>query len=111
MKPLDEMMRMGAEHGRAFGTWVDVSDETTARYIKQGYEDGLPEVMDLSGSPLSGEYADGPFIPDVLEEAGLDRDYAGDDLDDLLNAYEEAFYGAFWSEVWDRANYMLNADA
>jgi hypothetical protein len=55
--------------------------------------------MDMQPSPLSGEWADGPFLPDVTEQITGDRDYQGDDLDDLLYVLEEAYADAYWTEV------------
>jgi hypothetical protein len=93
--------RLGRELGHSAGTWVIDGNTTqeTARSILDGYNDGDPAVMDMAPSPLSGEWADGPFLPDVLEQITGERDYAGDDTDDLLIALEDAYSDAYWAEV------------
>jgi len=92
---------LGMELGRNAGSWVvdGNTSASTARAIVRGYEDGDPVVLDMEPSPLSGEWADGPFLPDVVEEITGDRDYQGDDLDDLLTQLEESYSSAFWAEV------------
>lgn len=105
----EKMADLGADQGTRDGSWaVDGNtSDATLRMIWQGYNDGDPEIMDMQPSPLSGEWADGPFIPDVLEEVGLPRDYDGDDLSDLLDAYEMAYSEAYWTTVLRSVSYLL----
>jgi len=99
------MRELGTIAGQNDGSWaVDGNTSAeTAQAIIRGYEDGDPEVMDMMPSPLSGEFADGPFLPDIFEQVTGDRDYQGDDASDLLDAYEMAYSDAYWTTVLDSA--------
>jgi hypothetical protein len=90
---------LGAEHGRAAGTWVidGNTTEDTARTILTGINDGDPEFYDSIPAPLSGEFADGETPATILNAIGLD---GGDDLaDEALNTYEDAYRSAYETEV------------
>lgn len=94
--------REGIEHGRDaaswyfdFGrapSWTDA--RSVYRRVLQGLEDGDPEVIDtLPSSPLSGEWADGLQVSDVLslldleDEDDLEPEY----VDEVLRAFEDGY--------------------
>lgn len=111
-----KMREAGAEHGRNAASWVldGNSSPEQAAWLLKGIEDGDPMILDqLPSSPLSGEWADestpASVFRDVLgldlhetEGCGLSTfENAPDSFvtDELLNAYEDAFYSASQDEV------------
>lgn len=94
---VDEAERMGAEHGTAAGSWV-VDGNSSAETLRAVIDavDGEGDPLDIP-SPLSGEYADDPTPRTVLEALGVDEDDPR--ADDLLWAYEDAYYQAFRDEA------------
>jgi len=90
----------GSEHGRAVASWYFDGNTTAETYatVLKGIEEGDPEIMEsLPSSPLSGEWAGDPTPASVLEDLGVDPD--DDSADDLLSAYEDAFYSASSEEI------------
>jgi hypothetical protein len=98
----DQAAALGAEHGRNAGSWVIDGNTTveTARAILKGYEDGDPEVMDMQPAPLSGEWADS-MTPDILaNEVDLPINTLQEgQLEEVCDAYEQAFADSYWAEV------------
>lgn len=94
----------GFERGQAYGSWVTDGNTTpeTYRWIREGYDNGDPEVMDLCPNPLSGEWG-GESISEVF---GLK---VGEDYPDSedLDRYEEGFRQGFWHKVLGDCNYQL----
>ena len=94
----------GYASGKARGSWVTDGNTTpeTYRWIREGYDNGDPEVMDLCPAPLSGEWA-GESISEVF---GLK---VGEDYPDSenLDSYEEGYQQGFWDEVLNACNYQL----
>lgn len=94
----------GFERGQACGSWVTDGNTTpeTYRWIREGYDNGDPEVMELCPNPLSGEWA-GESISEVF---GLK---VGEDYPDSedLDRYEEGFRQGFWHKVLGDCNYQL----
>jgi hypothetical protein len=121
MSNYDEMVeqarKLGAEHGKAGGSWMFGSSRSGAfgrRCIQmdEGTLDG--DWWDSYGpatAPLSGEWADGMTPQGLIEEVG-----AGWDIDDpdaeivlsaLCDAYEDAYYDAWHDEVLRMARYQV----
>jgi len=108
---------LGREHGHAAGTWIiDETSTERAERILQGIADGDPEIMDMMGAPLSGEWA-GSSIPELVDASGLDwaeldseemRDR--NDVDTWCDAYEAGYADAFWAEVERAARYMVGTE-
>lgn len=108
---LSEAKRLGAERGKALTSWYDVNDDNAATILR-GIEEGDPAVLDtFPFVDLSGEWADEPSGPQVLNElsdaANIERDDEGfiEAGDDLLNAYEDAAWSAIQSTIEERARY------
>jgi hypothetical protein len=102
--PADRMRELGAEAGRAAGSWVidgNTSIETLRAVLSDDFEFDVP-------APLSGEWSDGPLPRDVLAEVGVTED--DDEADDLLNEYEQAYSDAYIAETQRSASAMLPAD-
>ena len=102
--PVDRMRELGAESGRAAGSWVvdgNTSTDTLAELLSDEHEWDVP-------SPLSGEWADGPLPRDVLAEIGLTED--DDSAEDMLTAYETAYVDAYIAEAQRSAAAMLADD-
>jgi hypothetical protein len=101
---LEDARKLGAEHGRAAGSWViDGNTSTeTAIWIVGGYENGDPEVMDVMPAPLSGEWADSMTPQELIHELmGEDYDLHSDEFvkDAACDAYEQAYSQAYWDQV------------
>lgn len=93
---------LGAESGKAAGSWVadGNSDLKACRRMLQMLDDGDPEAYDsLPSAPLSGEWADGLTCDGVLGEVFGDEDFSDDWRDDLLSAFEDAWYAAMEDEA------------
>lgn len=106
---LADARAFGVERGKHSGSWVlnGTSSLETAQRILDGYENGDPEIMDLEGSPLSGEWVDGLRAEDVYAAANVvvsDDDTT--DYSDLLDAFEQGFTEGFWDEVTRLARAM-----
>jgi hypothetical protein len=86
---------IGAEYGRAAGTWVfdGNTDRATYELVLKGIEDCDPEVMDMQPEPLSGEWA-GQSIPELSERFDLDLED-----DDVATAFECGYSDGYWNEV------------
>lgn len=104
LRALGSLARAGYEAGAAAGSWV-VDGNTSAAAaaaLLVGLEDGDPAVLDsLPGSPLSGEWADGPTPSSVLADVGLSYSSSAEPevLDDLLRSFEAAFDAGVRDEV------------
>ena len=101
----------GAAAGKSMGSWV-IDGNTSREYAQRiiaGYDEGDPEIMDMTPAPLSGEWSDGPTTGDVMRMVGIDPDALdgnGESLFDvsvlesqLGDEYETAFVDAYWDEV------------
>jgi hypothetical protein len=101
---LRKARKYGKEVGTAAAAWV-VDGNTPldlCRHILTGIEKGDPEVMAWEPAILSGEYADGLTVGDVLREAGvppLEERPAGWDYSDVLGEFSESFSSAYWDTV------------
>jgi hypothetical protein len=102
---LEDARKLGAEHGRAAGSWVidGNTSRETARAILDGWEDCDPQIMDMMPAPLSGEWADSMTPARLLYELtdGVgEYVHTDDELHDAAcAAYEESFEDAYWLEV------------
>ena len=103
---------LGRERGHAAATWVEIGSGNAAT-ILQGIEDSDPAIMVTMPAPLSGEWT-GESIPELIEESGLvysemftDDMADRNDVDTWLDAYEEAFSAAYWSEIERTCRYHL----
>lgn len=88
--------RLGEENGRAAGSWAvdgNTSDETK-RALLAGIADGDPEVLDSMPRPSDVDGATG-----ILTDLGLHPEGSDTDLSPVLEAYENAYDMAYWSEV------------
>lgn len=101
-KATETARRLGLSAGRAAASWYfdgNTKDETYAR-VRQGIDDGDPEVLDTFKFPdLSGEWADG-LTPDALmgnvyahPERMMDRQ------DDICAAWEEGAQEGYMAEI------------
>lgn len=100
-----EAATMGANDGKAAGTWIFDGDTTeeTWRAARKMVDEGDPALWDEYASPLSGEWADG-LTPDALmDELGIvARTASSEERDELCTAYETAHSDA-WSDEVGRA--------
>lgn len=102
---------IGADHGRAAGTWVTDGNTDNATYwrILDGLDKGDPEVLDrLPSAPLSGEWADGYLLSDLSADVGVAETVDG--FDDLATAYEMAWSDAMTTEVERACREALGAE-
>ena len=93
----------GERAGRNAGSWVvdgNTSDKARAA-LRDGIADGDPEVMDrLPWCDLSGQWADWLTEADVIGETDADPEsMEPEELDELVEAYREAFDAAMVAEV------------
>lgn len=105
---LEEARAMGADHGKSAASWYFDGNTTAETYtaVLKGIEDGDPAILDtFPSAPLSGEWAGEPTPRSVLDELGIDDNEPG--ADDLLEAYEQGFYGMVWDEIERMARYQL----
>jgi hypothetical protein len=119
-KAIIEAERIGTEHGKAAGSWVVDGNTGTdqLRDIAQAIEEGeFLASLDMSG-PLSGEWADGYSIEQLLADCGVGP-YEDAQLDDTENyqrdniatAYEDAYWSAFEAEAERSVRVMLPDDS
>lgn len=117
--PEREATRIGTEHGKSVASWFPVDSVESARAVIAA--DDECELSDHYRSPLSGEYADDYSADALFTETGLakmvDTDSDWDDNHDVnwtihsvVQAYEDAHYAAWQTEVVRRANYYLDDD-
>lgn len=112
---IEAARELGLDYGKARGSWVidGNSPKEFCQKIIDGYEDGDPEIMDISGSPLSGEFADGPTISGVLSSLNIEIDpncsMCQQEQDDLIEAYEAGYQDGFWETVIQSA-YAMHGD-
>ena len=93
----------GKRAGHATGTWLvdgNTSDATRAK-VRQGIEDGDPEVMDsLPWCDLGGQWADGLTEQDIIGETDADPEsLEPEEVTELVDAYREAYDAAMLAEV------------
>lgn len=92
---------LGQQDGESAGSWMfdgNTTDETY-RHVLRGIEEGDPEVLDMMGAPLSGEWA-GRSIMEI---------FGHDATDEEMDAYEEAYALAYWDYVESTARAHLGA--
>jgi hypothetical protein len=113
---IDFARRLGVSAGKAAGSWVidgNTSSSAAARILK-GYDEGDPEILDMQPSPLSGEWADGLTVDDVLIEIALYAD-AGriieDERDDAIDVWLDGFSEGYWDEVIRAARHSAEVAA
>jgi len=100
-----EAAGIGAEHGRAAGTWCYDGNTPDAWYrnMLRMDDDGDPAFWDaLPSSPLSGEFAGNMTPRDLCEQIMGDEndpEHDADLADDLCRAYEDAWTEALRYEV------------
>lgn len=88
--PLDQARAIGRDHGQSAASWVEINEVSAPLLIGGIVDDIDPAVMDcLPSSDLSGEWADGYTVDRLAEDIGAEVD--GDEMDDLVIAYEDAF--------------------
>jgi len=108
---------IGAEHGHNAATWFETDNPAA---ILQMLEDGDPIVYHALPHPdLSGQWADGYTPRQLAEDCGYPENPAGDNpswgdvadhsagIDELCDAYEEAFSIAVEAEVDRVCRYHL----
>lgn len=95
----------GYKLGTAQGSWVfdGNTKRETYEWVRKGYDEGDPEVLDLCPDPLSGEWA-GESIGELF---GLKTGDMWPD-DDLLEAFENGFGAGFWDTVLKACEYQLD---
>lgn len=107
-----EARKLGAEHGKAAASWLDITYGNAARWLR-GIQDGDPEIMDmLPHAPLSGEWTDEPTPRDILAAVGQPCSSDDDEPccageDDILFAYQQEYELAAQDEAERRARYYI----
>lgn len=99
--------KLGTEHGHAKGTWYFDGNTPTEAYqrVLTGINDGDPAVLNTFPTDgLSGEWADGFSSRDLERELGVE---GGEGLDELADAYTEAFDIAVQDEIVRAARYQV----
>ena len=101
---------IGAEHGKNAAGWYFDSECSTENYraTLEGIESGDPMTLDgFPSTSLSGEWA-GCYS---LEDLGEDTETGtfSDAFDDVVRAYEDAFYQACSDEIERVARYHLGS--
>jgi len=97
---LQAAMQAGSEHGIAAASWYfdGNTSDATYRAVLAGIGEGDPAILDsFPCSPLSGEWAGDPTPASVLADCGVAED--DDSADDVLSAFEDAFYQASSDEI------------
>lgn len=112
---IDKAAELGRWHGQAAGAYVVDGNTPTATLARllDGIDTGDPEIIDaLPASPLSGEWADGYTVRDLIRDAGLDEDDEDIEtvLDELATVYEDAWSAAMVGEVERAARAFLPDD-
>lgn len=95
---------IGRDHGRNAASWFfdGNTDRATFEAFQRGLEEGDPAIEDqLPAADLSGQYADGYTVRDLLADCGVDIDADDEevDIDELTDAYEEGFADASRADV------------
>jgi hypothetical protein len=105
-----EAARLGADAGKAAASWYEIGADNAAAILR-GIEDGDPAVLDtFPSAPISGEWAGDPLPRDIILEVGADvGQLTPEDEDDILRAYEDAYYEAAADEIERRARYHSEA--
>lgn len=114
---------LGREHGTAGGSGVEVSSILPAETCIRLDDEGDPDWWDHFGpasAPLSGEWADGMTPSGLARSVGLpycDPELAGLEwlgtdadaqvMDEICDAYEQAYYDAWRDEVLRMARYQV----
>ena len=95
----------GQKHGQASGSWVfdGNTKHETYEWVRKGYDEGEPEVMDLCPAPLSGEWAE-ESISEVFRLA-VGAEWPDDES---LDEYEQGFSDGFWDTVLKACAYQLD---
>lgn len=112
---IEAARELGLDYGKARGSWVidGNSPKEFCQKIIDGYEDSDPEIMDISGSPLSGEFADGPTPSSVLAELEIEiQDNCAmceSEQSEIIDAYEAGYQDGFWETVIQDA-YKMHGD-
>jgi hypothetical protein len=121
---ITEAEKMGEHDGTAAGSWaVDGNTtEETCRALVAGIDEGDPTVLDgLPFLDLSGQWADGPTVGDIIAEVVQHADDNGDpdvflaavrnlsteDEDAVIDAYRMAYDTAVQDEVYRAASARL----
>jgi hypothetical protein len=103
-----EAYAAGYDVGKAAGSWV-VGGNTTAEAARRMLTldlEGDPEFWDAyPGSPLSGEWADGPTPASVLAELGVPE--GSDVADEILSQWEDGHHDGWRDEVLRAANVIV----
>lgn len=101
---------IGAAEGKARASWFFDGNTTTTTYraVLAGLDDGDPAILDtLPSADLSGEFAEGRTPKTLAEDCGL-ADAEGEIVEELCNAYEEAFNTAAEQEIERVCHYHLD---
>ena len=104
---------LGREHGANAASWVSIDDETSARRMLDGLQDGDPELLDALPYPdLSGQWADSLTGPTLVLDAMPSHVYSDDEradaFTDICDAYELGFSDASTEAIETRAHQMLS---
>jgi hypothetical protein len=114
-KAVAKAAEIGREHGtNAAGEWAPeflAQSPTDAESRAQCVlEDGVQEAIDpdmLPAPDLSGEWADGYTVQQLLWDTGIDLDPNEYDAGELADAYELAFSEAVEAEIVRVCQYQL----
>ena len=108
---LQDLARVrGHEHGRAAASWLfdgNTPDRTYREWLDRWMECDLPDDWSPR-SPLSGEWA-GESPREILSGI-LDNVTDPEDELAIMDAYEGAYYEAWYSAVESTCRYMLGED-
>jgi hypothetical protein len=95
---------IGREHGTAAGSWI-VEDGLQARAVLKYSEEGtFFDYYDSGPGPLSGEWADGYSVDQLVRDCGMDPNM--DETDRLVTIQDElaeAYLDSYWSALEDEA--------
>lgn len=99
-----ESRALGYQNGIANGDALAVGNTTLAEYtkIREGYNEGDCQIMDLCPNPLSGELA-GESIPEIFN-LNVGENWPDEET---LTEYEQGFQEGFWDKVIKNCNYHI----
>ena len=112
-----DMAKAGKADGKNAAEWatqdlwggrVTRGERQTAQRFLDGIEEGDPEIIDLIPRlDLSGQWADGVTEEDVLANCDVDTDRDPEDLEELIEAYRDAYDTAAIEEIERSARAFL----
>ena len=109
-KATDTARMMGRAAGRAAATWYFDGNTDAATYarVRQGIDDGDPEVLDTFKVPdLSGEWADGPTPASLMANVYAHPERMADAESDICQAWEDGASDGYMAEIERTLGEML----